>query len=408
MKTNKPGRLGDLKQFVVTANGVDITNAVTTANIWQDILTPSWSAQLTVQDTVGLIKEVPLVQGCVVTLKVETELGNKLLDGTKTYSFILYKLSDHILQKSKHQAYVLHLVSKEFLINQNKRVSKHYSKTADQIVQDVISTHLGAGVTTDSSKKKVDVIIPNWSPFVSAQWLCKSAMQGAAADFVFFMKDEGQFQFTSVENMYSSYSGLTFIQRIADIRDNSGNIDEERIVAIKGYSLDHYDGMSNLVGGYFGSTTTHYNLIEKNWGEKPFTFGEDNGADGSTKGFTGSHFEGATKANISFVPLYDKLFGDSPNIYDNADEWSGSRKSSTMKLVQNRLFVQLPGGANYWQFIGMGCNVDLHSQEDLSGEEFDKYFKGKYLISAVHHYIEDDVYTVNLELVKKRLEKAMI
>lgn len=409
MRTNNSGRLGDVKSFQVMAGSVDITNAVTTANIWQDIYTPSWSAQLGVQDTVGLIKEIPLTQGCDITIKVETDLGNDLLDGIKTYEFVLYKISDHVLRKSKHQAYVLHLVSREFLKNQGVRVSKHYSKTADQIVQSVISDYLGGSVTTTGATHKVDVIIPNWSPFVSASWLCKSAINGSAADYVFFMKDSGSFQFTPVEQMYSSNSsGLTFIQRIADIRDNSGNIDLEKIIAIKGYSVEHYDGMSNLVGGYFGSTTAHYDFVQKRWGKKEFAFGDDNGADGGKKGFKGEFFEAAKDANISFVPHYEKLFGDNKSIYDSSDDWSGSRKSSVMKLEQNKLFVQLPGGASYWKFLGMSCNVDLHSQEDLSGEEYDKYFKGQYLITAIHHYFDSDVYTVNLELVKKRLEKAMI
>lgn len=399
MLTNKPGRLGDLKKFQVLADGVDITNAVIQTHIWQDIYTPSWSAQLGLQDTNNMIHTVPLKQGTEIIIKIETELPSPDTDGSKEYKLRLYKITDRVLRKSMHQAYVLHLVSNEFMKNQTKRVQKHFDKKPDEIVQEVVSEHIGGSVETVGATNKVNVIVPNMSPFVCAQWMSKIALNAGNADYVFFMKDEGKFVFAPVRMLFESkkYStGLKFVQRIADMREADAAIPEDRILAVKGFSIEHWDGMANLVGGFFGSQTCWYDFMEKKWDKKDHTH----------ESMTGKFSDDPSKVNISFVPKHDKLF-DGPNIFETAKEWGGSRKHSTMLLDQDRVFVQLPGGAKYWEFVGKNCELDLSSQEDMSGEEFDKYYRGKYLIASVHHVIDDMVYSVNLELVKIKLEKAM-
>lgn len=407
MITNNPARLGDLKAFKVLADGVDISSAVTMTNIWQDIYTPSWSAQLTIQDTSNIIHTIPLRQGSKVSIQLETNFKYKLLDDKKSFNFVLYKISDRVMRKSKHQAYILHLVSEDLLINQSIRVQKYFNKTPDVIAQSIISQYMGGSVTTDGAANKVDVIIPNWSPFVAAEWLSKISVSGNAADFVFFMEDDKRYAFRSVDKMYSSNSsGLKFIHRIGDMREANGNIPEDRFLAIKGYSIEHYDGLQNLVGGYYGSNTVWYDFTKKAWGEKAFRFGDDIGDDDKSA-FTGSYFTDCKKSNISYVPKHEKLFGDNPNIYSNVEKWSGSRKSSVMKLNQDRLFIQVTGGTRYWRYLGKSCEVDLSSQEDISGEIFDRYFRGRYLITAIQHIIDDNVYTVNLELIKKRLNTRM-
>lgn len=407
MITDKPARLGDIKAFKVTAGGVDITAAITLTNIWQDIYTPSWSAQLTVQDTSNIIHTIPLRQGASVSIEIETYFDNKLLDDKKVYNFVLYKISDRVMRKSKHMAYIMHLVSPALLVNQGKRIQKHFSETPSSIVQSIISEHIGGSVSSDSTSDKVDVIIPNWTPFIAAEWLAKVSVSGNAADFVFFMSDNNSFSFKSVESMYSARaSGLEYIHRIGDMRYKDGNIPKDSLMAIKGYSIEHYDSILNLAGGYFGSNAVWYDFTKKVWGEKEFSFGSDISADNKFA-FEGGYFTNCKKANISYVPKHEKLFGDNKNIYENVDKWSGSRKSSMLKLDQDRLFIQVPGAARYWRHLGKNCQVELSSQEDISDEEFDLYFRGRYLITAIQHIIDDNIYTVNLELIKKRLNKKM-
>ena len=407
MRTSKSGQIGDISRFKVTADGQDITAAVAGCHIWQDIFTPSWSCTIMMSDTNNVIHTIPLKQGTEIVITLETQVPSPT-DGNKDFKFMLHKITDRVLVKSMHQTYAIHGVSKALLKNQGKRVSKYYKDKPESIAQQLVQKELGGQVETGSSEDQIEVIIPNWSPFVAANWLCKMATSQGAADFVFFMKDDDKYKMDSVEKMYGDSCGVKLVQSIAGERTKDGNIEDKALLSISQYHIEHYDGLSNLVGGYYASQLVWYDLVKKKWDKKDFKFGEDIGADGAKKAFTGSEFTDSKLANMSWVPKHDNIFkkGDD-NIYKKAEKWSGTRKSSVMKLDQDRLFVQLPGGVKFWEYLGKSIEVDLASHEDMSGEKFDKYYRGTYLIVAINHTVQGDTYFVNLQLVKKRLEKGM-
>lgn len=400
MLTKNATRLGDLKQFKITADGTDITSAVMMTNIWQDIYTPGWSAQLNIQDTSNIIHSVGLKQGTKIKITVQTDLPSIYTDGTKEFNFVLYKIDNRIMIKSRHQTYTLHLVSADMVLNQSKRVQKWYNDTPDNIVSNIMSQYIGASVDTISASNKVSVIVPNLSPFTSAQWLSKVSLNAGNADYIFFMNDDKKYSFMPVTTLYDSpnySSGLKFVQRIADIKDASGSIDKDRILSIKGFHIEHYDGLSNIASGYFGGSTVWYDLINKEWKNKNSTY----------HSMTGDFGIDTKNNSVSFVPRHDISFSDQPNIFNTSDEWSTSRRRSIMVLNQDKVIIQLPGGGKYWEYIGKTCELELPAHEDQTGEAYDKYYKGKYLISSINHNIDDMVYNVNLVLIKIKLEQDM-
>lgn len=405
MITDKPARLTDLSQFKIIINGNDVTGAIAECHIWQDIFTPTWSAAITLSDTNNMIHTIPIGQGTPVQISLATK-NNMDTDGEKTFNFIVYKITDRQLEKSKHQSYTIQLVHQHIIKNSQERVKKYYKQNISQVVSEVISEKIGGSVDADSSENEINLIIPNWSPFVVAHWCARAAVVNGAADCVFFMYDEGQYKFKSLENMYNDDCGVTLIQQIADIRDESANIPDDACYAYSQFAFEHGDALANMVAGMYGNEVHSYDFVKKVWDEQKFNYGED-GVDGSQKSFLGSVFSDMTKSNINFVPKHDKLYEDGEHVYDNSDKWSGSRRSNVMKLNQDRLFVQIPGGAIAWQWLGRSINVKLPSHEDMTEEKEDKYYSGKYLVVAVAHQIKVEEYHVTLELIKKRTEQSM-
>jgi hypothetical protein len=79
-----------------------------------------------------------------------------------------------------------------------------------------------------------------------------------------------------------------------------------------------------------------------------------------------------------------------------------------LKLEQDKLIIQIPGGVKSWTGIGKTCDIELPSQQDSKkGEKLDKFFKGKYFIVAIAHVIMGHAYFVNFECIKKRTESKM-
>ena len=79
-----------------------------------------------------------------------------------------------------------------------------------------------------------------------------------------------------------------------------------------------------------------------------------------------------------------------------------------MKYEQDHLFIQVAGQVKYAEdLLGKTVMIDMHPQEDRSKETLDKYYSGKYLVTAIEHVMSDQDYYVNLEVTKKRLKQGM-
>lgn len=406
MISNKSGRLGDLSEYRIKIAGEDVTNAVAMCNIWQDVFTPTWSAAIALSDTNNMIHTIPIAQGTEVEITMATK-QNSPLDGNKVFKFVVFKITDRQLEKSMHQSYTLNLVHKDLIKNQQKRVQKHFSSTASGIVSQVISKEIGGSVEADSSDASINAMVCNWSPFVTANWCAMHAVSSGAADYVFFMSDDQRYKFKSLEKMYKDELEFKLTQRLADVKDDGAKTPQDRFTSYTQFRFEHGDAIANLAGGLYGSEVNSYDFVKKIWEKKSFKYGEDVGDDASKKSFKDDVFSDSKLTSTAWAPKHKKMFEGGSNIYDKVEKWSGSRKSSLMKLEQDRLFLQLPGGIKTWEWLGKSIEVELPSHEDMSGEDHDKYYKGKYLIIAVSHQVVGHIYNVTLELIKKRVERDM-
>ena len=404
---DKPAKPGDLKKFKVEIDGKDVSDAVLAAQVFQDVFTPTWSAQVNFNDTANLLMILPIRSGSAITIEIETD-NSSPADGSKKFEMVVYKIGDKQFQNYAQQSYTVFCADESFILNQTKRIQKAYSNVkATDAASKIVQEFLNGSLDTDASDNTIDFIVPNWTPFITTAWLLKVAIRSKAADYVFFQRDNHQFVMKSIENLYASDSestGITLKMIPGEIRKN-GDYDEDYCLAVSNYQFEHFDGMANLASGYYKNKLVSYDLISKKWEEKIFTFGDDCAADAAKKPWSNALFDDAENANISFSPKHPGM-SNKPTILDTVGDGQTSRKSAIQKLDQERLLVQLPGSAGMHKWIGKNINFDLPSQEDMTGEKYDKQRRGKYLIVAIAHMIGKDSYSCNLELCKKRLESV--
>jgi hypothetical protein len=397
---------GDLAKFEVKIEDTDITDSVVSAVVFQDIFSPTWTAAIDVNDTNNMMMNVPIKPGSSVSISVKTDMKSET-DGEKTFKFIVFNIGNKQIHNAMQQSYSINCVAEDFMKNQGIRVQQSFkNKSPDKICSSIISEYIGGSVETDPAENSLSTIISNISPFTAAHQMCKVAVSGGAADMVFFMRDEGKYAMKSIEKMYSEGPMFRFIMRPSHVRDDAGNLEEDYNLCITNYHFEHYDAMSNISSGMYANKLVQFDFIGKTWSEHKFVFGDDVSEDADKKPWDNSSFE-QENSNISFLPKHPGLAGGNQTVFDTAKDWSGSRKSSLMKLEQDKLIIQLPGGVKGWEAIGRTVDVDLPSQQDHQDEELDKQFKGKYLVVAISHYFGKHSYFINYELVKKRHEVKM-
>lgn len=407
MKVINAGAHGDIKNCTLTIDGENVTQFMNVINIYQDIFTPCWSAVVSIEDSANILMQLPIKPGSELSFTVETDVKS-IFDGQKTYNFIIYKIDDRIQKGQMHVSYNLYCASRGFLTNQTRRIQKTYSKMKpEEAVSNLCSEFLGGSVTnSDPSDVNYHVIIPNWSPFIAGWWFAKLALLENRSDYIFFMKDFDEYWFKSLEVLYTTEdTGITFKQKPSNFRDDAGNFDSDYCVMIMKYFIFHYDGMGNLGTGYYRSKLLSYNMISKKWEQKVFTYGDDIAVDKEMKPW--EIYDEAENANISFLPLHPGHH-ENPTMDDQVQNWHVSRKSRLMKLEQDKLQIQIQGGAKTWELLGRSCKVELPSNQDQSEDDvFDKHFQGDYLISHINHYVTQSKYVNNFELIKIRHDEKM-
>lgn len=410
MIISKPGRFGDLKSFEVKCDDKDITEAVLEVHVFQDVFTPTWSAQFFMNDTGNLLMSVPIKPGSMISVKIETD-NQSPTDGEKTFEFVVYRIGDKSFTNAHQQTYTLFCASEAFLRNSGTRVSKSFNnKKATEIADTIVKEFLGGKLDMIPCDDKIHVIIPNWTPFNSIAWLTKHAMKDNAADYMFFQRDNDEYVMKPMEKLYDSdeeSTEVTFFQKPSEMRGASGEYDTDYSLAITRYEVEHYDAAANMASGYYANKKLSYDLISKKWEEKTFRYGDDCKEDGEKKSWTDGSILEQPDSNITFVPKHPGM-ADKPSYLDKQDSWEPSRKSSIQKLDQEKIVIQLPGGAKTHEWVGKNCEIDLPSQQDLEPtEKLDEYRKGKYIIIAICHVISRETYSVNIECVKKRLDKKL-
>ena len=108
--------------------------------------------------------------------------------------------------------------------------------------------------------------------------------------------------------------------------------------------------------------------------------------------------------------------------YPRATEtFTGYGDTSTFKVFQERLSllkqleamkleIEVPGRTDYT--VGQKVNVEFNKMEpvtkkDSNEDTVDKLYSGNYIVAADNHYIDRDMHTCYMELVKDSLQKNL-
>jgi hypothetical protein len=402
------GNFGDLKVFRVLIGDKDVSAAVLSAHVFQEIFSPTTTAIINFRDTANLLMTLPIRAGSKVSVHIETDM-NCAGDGEQSWEFVIYKIADKVASNQGLLEYGVYAADEAFLLNQTKRIHKSFPnvKTSAMAVN-VVREAFDRTLVVDESDNTMHMVVPGWTPFYTMSWLLQTTTKDNAADYVFYQTADSAFAFKSFETLYSDpaeYSDITFKVRPTNLRDESGDAMFDYSTTIGVYWFDHFDGLSNLASGFYTSKTASYDFVSKKWETKTFKFGDDNAEDKKYLQVDSPYMMDTEDANISFIPKHGGMF-DGQSYSDTADQWIASRKSSLMKFEQEKLIVQFPGSAGAAKWFAKSCDVDLPAQDSMSDEEFDKHRRGRYVITHMAHMINKDTYTINAELVKKRLESV--
>lgn len=408
-KVNFAGDVKIEEVALISSSGFlqDITKEILAIEIYEDIFSPFTTGKLIVKDAQEITNLLPLVGEEVVRIHVQTpSLPDK--DAYKN-EFYIYKMEDRIKTGNREIAYVLHFISKEAVVDLNKKISKAYSGKISDIAKQVITEAIALESTKNANIEETSNItkyVSNyWTPTKNLQYLCDTAVNVEGSPSYVFFENKYGLNFVSLDTLYSKtplHQKFVYDNYSADMPKTGSsekNISADYQRVLDFHTPQTFDYMHRLKSGMYGVELVTYDLLTKQYSQTAYVPKWD-----ETK-------------HLNEHPLWSKNVISRPRstfIHDHMyyNNFDGFDDVTNVKTVQKRtslmaqaeafkveinVFGRTDYSAGQRVYLEMPRNAQL-KKDDPNWE--DKVHSGYYLVSAICHSISRESHECTMELIK--------
>jgi len=392
--------------------GADIANQVVAIEFYEDLFSPFISGVLAVKESLDLVNLFPFVGEEYLNLRVHTPtfIGK---DKTIDDQFYIYKLNNRTKVGDRSIVYELHFISREAIVDINKKVSRAYEGKISEIAKNIVAD----GQSGLESKKNaiiedtvngVKFISNFWSPIKNLNYIAENAVNpNNSAGYIFFENRNG-FNFVSLEKLYGGdtiqnfiYDGFTrdFKPDGTSVR----NVEKEyqRITEITIPTMFDYIDRSKL--GMFASKQIAHDITTKKYMAKNFDITDEFSKEKHLNDYPLVSGKNIRRSNALIIN-YTKYYNNFNNYSDVTNSRTIQKRLSLLAQAQgSRLEIVVAGRTDYT--VGSKVNVKLNKfmpiqTTDTDDDVLDKMFSGNYIISSINHAIDRDAHMCHMELIK--------
>lgn len=390
-----------------------IKNQLISIQIFEDVFSPFISGVLTFRDSLDFMNALPVIGQEILDLDIYTPtLKNK--GGRILGQFYVNELKNREYLGDRSVVYEISFISKEAIIDLNIKLSKPYEGKISDIAKTILTDKL---VSFDKTKKLnieptkngIKFVSNYWSPIRNMNYLSDYALnENGSPSYIFFENRDG-FNFGSLETLASSpiitqefrYDSST--QEISKIGGSSRDIERD-YRRITQFSLKNgFNLVKRLNSGMMASAAFGYDITTKRFQIKPFDY--------FTSFKDRKHLNEHELVNNKLPMYYTAKLLFAPNPYENFSNYgSNTNFSFIQKRISEiqqgsdfRIEINVPGRFDYT--VGQVIRITSFQVEPITKSEsnksqLDMIFSGKYMVSAINHYITRESHQCSIELVK--------
>ena len=436
----------DAKIFSSSGNIIPLNGLVMALTIYEGIFSQSMTGAITILDTNSIVKNLPIIGQEYLSFKIKTgSLGgsNKtdIIDYTDNV-FTVFKIDTRMIN-NKVEAIVLHFASGEKLLNSRVRVSKSYTNSINNIVQDVLQNKSYLNTKKDLFIEGTvgvrKIVAPSDRPFALIRRLATEAisLEHGSPYFMFYENKDG-FHFRSLDSLFSQPIVAQYNTGDFFHQENSGtvvrNVVEEYSRPIKHEIASTNDMLEGINRGLLGSTFISYNIYSKSYSVSRFNYfqnfndfnrisdnpiynsNEIDEFNNTVADFPNSrrHLHSTSKDNEKDAQFYSIDPTDGQNI---KSLYSPNRVENSLLARQSK-FVELKKGVMMMLEVhgqsniaaGQTIDFDFHVAGESHGGDKDPYYTGKYLITQLSHnfvFTPQREHTIAMTIAKDGYEQEL-
>lgn len=370
---------------------LDIKAVIEEINIYEDILSPTISADILIIDSFNIPDKFLVVGG----ERVRIEYKTATLKEMEELDFVIYKVGERNRAEeiskdaSKVQSYWLKLCTPDKYLDANIDLSKAYKGTYEDIVKSLVKELDDGDCLMSIPTMGIQTFIaPYWSPLKCIKWCASRAIDENLSPF-FFYEDMYQYNFLSLKFMYDQEPYKTlYIESKANYA-NIGDPEKAFNTILKWEYMASNDKLKQYSAGALGTDVYTMNMKAKTVTKSKFDYSEN--------------FD-KNDISVEYNELYDDmkaLRNKTTFVMEREDNSHLGEvyKQSLMNTMDNyRLKVMIPGDS----LLRAGYIVELDIPSLVGGAAYipEKTTSGRWFIASLRHIIRRNKYTMVLELTK--------
>ena len=389
---------------IITTSGfaTTITPQVVTIEIYEDLFSPFITGKVVLRDAQELVNLFPLVGEEIIRLDISTP-SISAKDSIRG-EFYIYKMDDRIKLAEREVAYALHFVSKECIIDVNKKLSKAYSGKVSDIVTKILKEDLETikPLHIEETKNITKYISNFWTITRNLQYLSDNAINiNDSPTYVFFENKYG-LNFVSLDSLYGDnpvFQKFIWDNYVAERKGATRDLnkDYQRILEIR--TPEVYNYLERLKSGMYGSELIAFDILTKQYMNVEYApkFSETKHLNPNP--LWSSNAISRPRATL----IQDHRYYNNFDGYDDVTN-SKSLQKRTSLMTQAEAFkleIVVFGRTDY--SVGQKVYVELPKNTQIKKNEIewqDKVYSGYYLISALCHRITRTQHECVMELIK--------
>ena len=388
---------------------------------YEDIYSFCVSGSITVRDSMGFIELLQLTGNEYMEINFGKVKG---ATNTDDQIFHVYKIGKRLPTGNQNgEFYTLYFCSEELYLSEQLKISKSYK---GQKVSDIVTSILTDTLKVQSSKINIiepttgvySFVVPRFKPLETISWLSTYARPstGAGADMLFYENRNG-FNFRSLQSIYKDdvYASYQYQQKNLD---PSLETMQNKATTVLDYEfVKTYDMLENTNSGVFANQLISLDPLTRKSSVTNFDYSQYQQNSDSLNGKSvlnpstnrlgitqNQAYNAVTKVAISnagegLTPYIKQTPGSvAGDIY--VETYIPNRTAQLSLANYTVLKLMIPGDPGIT--AGAIINFDLMSTKPTTTtRDKDKFYSGKYLVTAVRHILNDGgSYITILEIAK--------
>ncbi len=332
----------------------------------------------------------------------------------KTFRVNSYSDAEHNTAGNGLVTSDLGFVSPYLLLNNNTRINRSFnamtaSDIVDYITYDILKLGQSFEIdwddlqTNEETKNPKNIVVPGWNPFKTINWLAENSISAStgASNYLFYENNDG-FHFNSIDLLKKqaptrTYTFGTDISKTVYHTRRGMRVRTDLMPTLT--NQNRFNHSESQMNGLYGGKLFTHNILTKSYNNYEVEYSNDE-VEMGTFGLNGaSQFLSSTQSNLGFMP--DEYVYQ---IHDKKDKSHYIHRDMKMaEMRTNIVKFDIAGDTNIWA----GNTIEINSPtnvRDNSKSELDDNLSGVWLVTAIHHKINNDGYVMTIECMKDGFE----